>query len=162
MNDADFDKQKSRIEKLIEEWLRPIGLGWWRIDFIYQRAGLPQSDEQKELGSCTVFEVAADWRYLNATIWANMPEIAKLDDERLEICFVHELQHIFVNELRADVPEPVVRQMADHEERVCQTLALAFIWVRNHTREHAQAQIKDTSKSENVEVQKMPARARRV
>ncbi len=29
---TERDVTKARIEKLIEKWVKPSGLGWWRID----------------------------------------------------------------------------------------------------------------------------------
>lgn len=134
MNDADYDAQVKRIAALHETWARPIGLSWWRIDYVYERAGIQQNDAQRQSGMLNIFEVTSDWRYMNAKIWCNMPAILDLPDDRLEQCFVHELMHIMVNEMV--VPDQSPEALA-HEERVCQTLANGFIWMRDHLRDNA-------------------------
>jgi len=124
MNDAEFDVQKARIGKLIERWVKPIGLGWWALDFAYVRDDF-QVDGKNEPE--TIMSTSARWRYLTATISCNMPRVAEQSDDKLERQFVHELTHVFVNECREDG-----KDWLDHEERVATTLADAFLWIREH------------------------------
>lgn len=50
-----------------------------------------------------------------------------MSDEEIEYVVVHELMHVFLNEMR--------EQGQQHEERVATLLAKAFLWVRDQTRE---------------------------
>ena len=123
MNDQEFEAQRQRILALIDKWVTPLGLRWWRLGFVYYREGLPRPDDDPE--GVTLFYVTSRWRYLTAHIKVNIPAIADLDDARLEWGFVHEMCHVLVNETRENGGD-----WLDHEERVCSTLANAFIWAR--------------------------------
>lgn len=133
MKDADFDKQKNRIRKLADEWVTPIGLGWWTIDLAYSEASKPS---KKNDGAFCAADCKADWEYRQATITFYMPDIADMSDETLEYCFVHELCHIFVNEMRMWGTETIESEKYGHcirhEERVVTDLARGFIYLRDH------------------------------
>lgn len=123
MTDEEYEAQKRRILALCQKWVSPIGLGWWDIEFGYERAnfevdGNPSHDA---VAKCT-----ANWRYGHAYIGFNMPRVQEQTDERLERCFVHELMHIFLNETRESDDD-----WLDHEERVASTLTKAFLWLRD-------------------------------
>lgn len=124
MNDAEFEQQKQRIMRLRERWWKPLGLGWWQIEFKYVRTdfainGSPEPD--------TVAYTACDWQYLHGTIRWNMPAVRDLDDLELEQAFVHEAVHILLDEVRTGTtPEDMA-----HGERVATTLARAFLHVRD-------------------------------
>jgi len=129
MNDAEYEAQRARLKVLIDRWIYALGLGWWRITNSYDRTGEDFADAaQVDHGFHT--GVAArcypEWRYLMATIVWNMPEVERMDDETLEIAFVHELMHIFLHELHSDDEDHLA-----HEERVASMLSKAFIWARN-------------------------------
>jgi len=118
MIDEEYVAQKKRVQKLISKWVKPIGLGYWTIRFDWYSELLP-SETATELDR-VVMVCHADWRYLNATIQVNLCEVGRQSDEDLERIFVHELMHIFLNEMR--------EQGIQHEERVAEQLAKAFIW----------------------------------
>ena len=124
MNDTEFEEQKLRVQALSEKWLGPLGLKWWRIDFEYVRDGAemwdPARDEIERGDSCAQARVR--WEYGLATLKFNLPSVKEEDDDHLEHIFVHELMHIFLNEMRED---GII-----HEEHVATTLAKAFIWLR--------------------------------
>ncbi len=139
MNDAEYEAQKDRIEALREKWVKPLGLGWWRIVIDYVRQGWPRTEEQEATSSYPIMECAVRWEYLQAMIKVNVPELVDMDDDRLEECFVHELCHIFVNELREVSPDH--DGWIKHEERVVTHLAHAFLWLRKHVEDtHAVSQ----------------------
>jgi len=119
-----FEAQRQRIQRLEEKWAPPMGLRWWTITHVCYAK---RKRYAKETGCDirTAAACAADWRYCSATISFNLPIWATLSDDKAEAYFVHELVHIFLEELespRADHD--------DHEERVCTRLAKAFLWVR--------------------------------
>lgn len=125
MNDAEYAAQKARIVALIERWPKPLGLAWWRITHVYDRDTTPPG------GSSAASQVTArcdaDWRYLYGRLTWYMQAVADLEDDELEQVFVHELMHVFLNELRHDDPNHNAA-----EERVASHLASAFIWLRQH------------------------------
>ena len=138
MNDEDFEAQRQRILVFIERWPKTLGLGWWRMSYVYDRDG--SAFEKAEIAggirSPTAARTVADWRYLEATITFNMPELVSEDDERLEYIFVHELMHVFLRENREGIDADHIRHdWLDHEERVATTLAHAFIWCRDEAKE---------------------------
>lgn len=133
MNDAEYEAQRERLHVLSERWVRAIGLGWWKVTLSYDRTGEDFADSTKSSGgwrSTAAARCFADWRYAEATIIWNMPELEHVDDEALEGVFVHELMHVFLNELRP-VSEVDDEQHVPHEERVCTTLTKAFMWIRD-------------------------------
>ena len=134
MNDAEYETQKARLLALLEAWVKPIGLGWWRVTLSYDRTGEDFADSIRKEGgfrSQSVARCYPEWRYGIATIVWNMPEVAHLDDEELESTFVHELMHIFLHETRQSEDGDWLA----HEERVATTLAKGFLWIRDAARE---------------------------
>lgn len=116
MTDKEYKRQIKRLRKLDKKWIRPIGLGWWRIKTIYQRVPFTEGD----IGALAKTET--QWEYLQATITWDMNEVERTSDDYLEYAFVHELCHVFLNEMHA---EGVL-----HEERVATSLAHALRWAR--------------------------------
>ena len=127
MNDADFDVQRQRLVALSEKWIKPLGLGWWNIAFAYHR------DDYVPLGTTarddSLAKCRASWRYGNALISFNMPLVLEQDETDLEVAFLHELMHIFLNEMRWTADNS--SDSLDHEERVASTLTKAFLWLRD-------------------------------
>ena len=144
MNDAEYQKAKDFLVAMREKWAPCMGLKWWQVQYLYDREG--QDFKATDRGACSetvLMRTYADWRYLNATINTNMPEVVRLlktseGKEQVERAWVHEYAHILVNEMRFDVdPDKNI----DHEERVCETLARAFMWTRegvNHAAEEGE------------------------
>jgi len=124
MTDAEFEEAKARLLPYIERWIKPLGLNWWHIEFVYVRDEFAVADKPapRTLASCK-----ANWRYLTATIEWNMARVAEEDDDDLERAFVHELCHVLINEMREHDDD-----WLDHEERVASTLTMAFIWLREY------------------------------
>jgi hypothetical protein len=130
VTDREYNEQKRRIQALIKKWVRPLGLGWWQIDFTYNRDGLESKRGDRDcVGSCD-----ADWEYLRAYVSFNLPKLAEMDNDDAERVFVHELCHIFVNEMRMWGDREIESEKHDeamhHEERVVTQLANAFLWAR--------------------------------
>lgn len=128
MTDAQFKAQRRRLKALIKRWHHRLGLAWWRVHYVYHRDSSEfASSDDGLVHNAAAATTLADWRYLEATISFNMQELAELDDEALEFVFVHELMHVLVAEMRADHEGKRRHEHVDHEERVCTTLARAFI-----------------------------------
>lgn len=115
----DPELQQTRITKLADKWINPLGLGYWRIDTEYLNERLPASNS----GAVRAFTVTALSEYLTATISVSIPVIAEMSDERLEAMFVHELMHIFLSEIQHECDD-----LDWHIERICTRLADAFLW----------------------------------
>ena len=127
MDDKEFEAQRQRLLALAEKWIGPLGLGWWDIEFAYHRddyvaPGTTARDDS--LGCCT-----ASWRYGQAMIHWNMPKVAEQKDALMETAFVHELIHVFLNEMRWTAGNDA--DSLDHEERVASTLTKAFLGLRD-------------------------------
>lgn len=105
---------RRQVRRLVKRWCKPLGLLWWDIHFHYL-------DERKQYKSGTelAMETFSDWRYLEANVYVYVPTVADLDKTQVEEVFVHEMMHIFVNEMR--------EKGLHHEERVCRTLERAFL-----------------------------------
>jgi hypothetical protein len=126
MTDAEYAEQKDRIIALSDKWLKPLGLGWWDIRLTFQRSGYmepKQNTRDRSVAKCD-----CDWRYGHAEITFNMPLVAEQNDDDMENIVVHELMHVFLNEMRwarQDGQDDI-----DHEERVASTLTKALLWLR--------------------------------
>lgn len=121
MNDREYAKQKKRIQALIERWVKPIGLGYWTINFEYSRERLGEAHVAEY---DTLARTTSSWEYRHGLISFSMPNVMEIDDEELERAFVHELMHIFLNEMRDWTTDN------NHEERVASELTSAMLWVR--------------------------------
>lgn len=122
MTDAAYERLKERIQHYSEKWAHTIGLGWWRItrEFVRSADMLADSSDAEALAVCR-----ADWRYLHATIGFNMWAMHDLPEERIEHVVVHELMHVFLDEAARG------KGSHDHMERVAETLALGFLYLRD-------------------------------
>lgn len=122
MTDQDYAKQVARIRALSSKWLKPLGLLWWTVHLEYAREGFDTSEHPH---GCLAY-TKVSWEYLEATITFNMPLVLNQTDDDLEYCFVHECCHILINEMRDALDGDNL--FLKHEERVCTTLARAFLW----------------------------------
>lgn len=123
MTDKDFKLQKKRIKKLIDEWVTPLGLRWWHLDFLYR-----DYSKQRDDRDITLFDVSVLWEYKQATISCYLPDLVDIKDSDLENHFVHEMCHILVAEMQA----PTTPEYIKHVERVVTTMAEAFVWTKRH------------------------------
>ncbi|MGA9769182.1 MAG: hypothetical protein WBV94_09085 [Blastocatellia bacterium] len=136
MTDAEYDKLKDKIRALAEKWVKPLGLNQWKIDLTYKREGLATTEDNARENWGVAARTPVLWQYLSASIEFNMPYLAEFSDEDLEYIFVHELMHIFLNEMR--------EEGIKHEERTATTLAWAFIWLRAHCEKKPDDQLGET------------------
>lgn len=130
MNDAEYERQKARVDALAKQWLSALGLDYWDITLEFYRGRLPSEGEDD--GADPLARCKVKWQYLYATISWDLEAVAEESDGELERIFVHECMHVFLHELRHSTDD-----WLDHEERVAQMLAKAFVWVRNQERESA-------------------------
>ena len=115
------DKQlKEYIRKKLRWWVKWTGLGYWRI--------FTRWEEVIKLdhgGYDTAALCECDWKYQEATITFSLENIRAMNKSAMERTIVHELAHIFLNEMR--------EEGIDHEERVATHLQKAFMWIRDAT-----------------------------
>lgn len=109
-------KTRKRISELLEAWTQRLGLRWWTITAVYYSKRRPNGKHGQVFAT-----VYPDWRYMHARIDFNLRVAADLTPAELEAAVVHELCHVLVNELGGK---------PHHEERVCTTMARAFLWTR--------------------------------
>lgn len=120
---AERDKvaaqQKKRIEELAGKWLAPLHLDKWDVKFVLRYDAEEYLDDVK-----VAMSVHCQWQYMVAEVYVNLEEIIPLSDKELEEAFLHEMGHVFLNEMR-EWSKKNVR----HEERVATHLARAFLAV---------------------------------
>lgn len=105
---------KKLINRYMKWWVKWTGLGFHTIQtkFVDFWEGGLEAD-----AICN-----AKWQYLEHEVCFNITECNKLTEYQLEVTIVHELMHIFLNEMQ--------ETGIDHEERVASSLQKAFMWVK--------------------------------
>jgi hypothetical protein len=125
MTDKEYRIQKARIRKLIKKWVKPLGLGWWRVTFDYHREQPPSNTDYapKSVNGTWVSAMTtmADPYYLTATIDCYLNVLKDCKDDDLEEYFVHELMHVLLSPMHH-------KKKAAEEELVATKLAQAVIW----------------------------------
>ena len=121
MNDKEYAKQKKRVEKYINKWHRVMGLGWFCIEYIWDR-------EHKEDSPNTAALTNSAWQYKDASITWFLPQIQALADDRLENIVVHEFCHVLLSGLAQWIEDnPQADQL---NEYTTELVANAMIWSR--------------------------------
>lgn len=115
MNDKEVREQKKRVLRIVHRWIKPLWLGWWRLDFVWHREAFDDGE---------IMRCGSLWQYAEASIDVDLSQVALLDDDRLEQTVVHELMHPILNEARWGGEDIL------HEERVASWLQRAFMSVR--------------------------------
>lgn len=129
MTDREYKQQKARIRVLIDKWTKPLGLRWWRIEYVYCREKRDESESSAyrppQVGNnwMTAFATIADPYYLSATITAYFPTLIDLSDEDLEEYFIHELMHVLLSPMHH-------KSTQKEEEQVATRLAQSFMWTK--------------------------------
>jgi len=111
-------KKRQLIKDYLKWWIHWMGLGYGQIDVCFA--------EYLDGGN-TDANVHSDWRYQYSKITFSDSAIRDMKKDKLEELVVHELMHIFLNEMR----EGKIK----HEERVATQLQKAFMWVRGAKKE---------------------------
>lgn len=123
MKDREYNKQKDRVRKRIDDWLYLTGISQiWKVTVCYERL----NDTDNRPNWMSTFRCDADWRYNQAAITAYLPTIENLDDEDLDNAIAHELMHILLQEMRT-----ASKSHNDHEERVATSIAQVLMRMRN-------------------------------
>jgi hypothetical protein len=116
VTDKEYQRQVRRIERTLEKWLKRLcinnGVGGWSIGLDVQRE--PFED-------CNVIaRVFPSWKYLYADVVFSAPRVATLTDQKLDWATVHELVHLFVQEMNEE------EDKINHEERTVSTITRAL------------------------------------
>lgn len=122
MKDKEWKTNKKKVQAIFDKWIRLMGLRWYNIDLVWKPGDSPRKDD----GFRALMRVSSRWEYRTAMVTIWLEEMAELDDEEMEKHIVHELCHIYLQPLRHDEFD------VEKEEYVVESLARAFIWVRNN------------------------------
>ena len=116
------DKQiKKYSRERFAWWVHWLGLGYGDISLEF--AEYVEDSESSWIDKDVAGVCRTDWRYQETHIILAMNKFRELNKKSIEEVIVHELMHVFLNEMREDG--------IDHEERVATSLQKAFLWVRN-------------------------------
>lgn len=117
-------EQKKRVKAVLDKWMGPLGLGWWRIDILW-------SEEEclDEKGWKAPFRIVHRWEYRLAELTVYLPMLEGISDVDLEELVVHELAHLFLAEVE-DRTERTEADMRQHVEHATHSLSKAFLWLR--------------------------------
>lgn len=125
MNDKEWKIKKKKVKTILDKWSRNMGLGWYRVTISWKSGDAPSSRTNEE--DKAVANISTQWMYRSAHLTIYLEEFPDQEEE-IERIIVHELCHIYVNPLRS--------QTSDHydfdlEEYCVESLASAFLWVRD-------------------------------
>lgn len=123
---ADYDLQRERVNKLAEKWIKPLGLGYWTIEIIGKDQASKSNNHD---GAYKAFQCEAMCEYQHAGVTFFAPTLIDIDDDTLEMYFLHELMHIFLSELLHECDD-----LEWHIERVCTALAKGILWAVDNVR----------------------------
>lgn len=119
MTDKEYEEQKKRVKRYIDKWYDTLGLGWWRVEMIWDRA---KNEDMPDEAAVTRWQ----WQYRTASVTWRLPILAELDDEKLEGTVVHEFAHILTGAMVQNAPEENTQLM----EYGTESVARALIWAR--------------------------------
>lgn len=113
-------REAARITRLVTSWRDRLGLSGWRLHLRFHNGPMPRSTgiAPAPRGSRIAGAAEVDWRYLEATLHFSTPVTRDNSADEIDSIVVHELVHVFVNEMR--------EEGLDHEERVVSTLTNAI------------------------------------
>jgi hypothetical protein len=103
---------------MVAKWTKKTWAGWWNVNVIY-RTGHEFLKANDFCSTGTIAICNTNWKYMTATIEVNSDALENEPDEDIEYFALHEIMHIFLNEMR--------EEGIDHEERVATILARSFL-----------------------------------
>lgn len=96
MTDKEFERQKKRVEKILDEWRAILGLNSDRLRYHFNR-------EYEEGMVGAVASVNASWQYKNHRIDFYVPKVKEIEsDNELTEAVIHELVHILIHSATGD------------------------------------------------------------
>jgi len=108
---------KKLLRKYFQWWIHWTGLGYWSVRAVFEKGieNIPGN-----LYLCG--HVDAEWKYQTATVTFYPKAMRHLTPKEIEEAVVHEIMHVFLNEMQEDGMH--------HEERCATQLQKAFSWVK--------------------------------
>lgn len=108
--------ERKRIQAVAKKWRDVLAMYEWNVTHRFTDGALIIDGvlNTRASGCANV-----DWPYRQATLEFNVQATAKLTDAELEECYVHEVMHVYLNEMREGE--------INHEERVATSLSYALI-----------------------------------
>jgi hypothetical protein len=135
--------KEKKIKKIIEEksrwWIHYLGLGFWEVHLLFSNV-----IREDRWGFTTHADTSVDWKYLKFTVTFYLKTLTNLTKDDLENMVVHELMHVFLNEMR--------ESGIDHEERVASSLQKAFSWVEAAIRQECKEELLEEKEVNEKEV----------
>ena len=126
MNDEQYEAQKARVQALIDAWVKPLGLSWWRWRTEWHREPIPDAEG-------AIFEILVRFDYHDVRLDVCAPKVADLTDENREWAFVHELCHVLTIPLKDGVARGLEGDgLSFLEEHQASAIADSLIWFRDH------------------------------
>lgn len=92
----ETDKIKEILTEKAKWWIHNMGIGFYSAKLNFNELVIREDRN----GFTTYANCDADWRYLRFTITFYTSTMSDLDEDELEVVVVHELMHIFLNEMR--------------------------------------------------------------
>jgi len=125
MTDKEYNQLRKKILKILDKWVRPMGLGWYSISYTWKR-----EHPDNGIGASTEYDL---WMYKKITINFDMPILSTISGKELENTVVHELCHILTAPLAnnmhlADSEDEKYRR--DLIEQTTESLCDCIKWVR--------------------------------
>ncbi len=111
-------EKEQKFSNSIEKWCQKTWAGWWKIDVVFYGAN-EFLNKEEDAGIFTTAICHTNWQYMEAKINVNSDVLEGLSNDDIEYAAVHELMHVFLNEMRYEG--------IDHEERVATMLARSFL-----------------------------------
>lgn len=126
---GELKELKKNVRRIVKKWFGPLGLEWWDVTVNYIYETQPSGTH---LGADVGASTRPHWEYKQASINFYLPTLLGMDLEGLEKLVVHELVHLHLSIMQADV-EP--SQQDDYQKLVELTTTVvteAFLWVRDY------------------------------
>lgn len=127
MKDKEYKEQKKRVEKYLNKWAKPIGMGWHKLDIEFSREISVDIPDALAVTNCL-------WEYRKALITFYLPIIAETNDDDLEHNVVHELSHVLSWPIWAQLDQSnnETKQIGEY---ATESIANALIWAREAGKE---------------------------
>ncbi len=116
MTDKQYKAKTRLISRLLNQWIKRLGLIEWDVKVQFLRE-LHENDQEIRA------ECDCAWEYRQIGITFYVPSMEGYDEETITDVVVHELVHGIVNEMRPALPNEAVMK---HEERVVTHVAKAI------------------------------------
>lgn len=121
MTDEEYEREKARVQRLIDKWPKMLGLGWYEITYCWER----EKCSDDEARSSIVMATNTQWEYRWATINIYLPSLPE-SEKALERDFVHELCHIL---MAPEQRQLKTKKHGQYVEAATANVTQAMIWL---------------------------------